>query len=147
MAQAAIASTYNSDAPSSYPQNTPSFVEDIQPVANISSQVAAILPPSIPFNLGTGGSDTESDPSTSVSPISVPHYTWNATIHGRDEFPTPITCLLDNGAHLVLIRPETVADLGLNIRKLHTPQSVTVAINSERQTFQLFDYVVALYHR
>jgi hypothetical protein len=49
---------------------------------------------------------------------------------------------LDNGAHLVLIRPEMVADLGLNIRKLHTPQSITVAINSQQQTFQLVDYVV-----
>jgi len=91
--------------------------------------------------LGTGESDTESDPSA-VSPISVPHYIWHAHIHANSEFPLPIDCLLDNGAHLVLIRPETVADLGLKIRKLKEPQCATVAIRSQRHTFLLADYVV-----
>ena len=150
MASAAIASTYNARAPpassSTFTPNPPStFIEEAHTdVTTIhpQSSVAAILPSSsIPFNLGNGGSDTESEPS-SVSPISVPHYTWFANIHGKHEFPTPIQCLLDNGAHLVLIRPETVVDLGLKVRKLHTPQLASVAINSQRHTFELSDYVV-----
>ena len=109
----------------------------------VQTSVAAILPSSstTPFVLGTGESDTESDPS-SVSPLSVPHYIWHANVHGRTEFPTPINCLLDNGAHLLLIRPETIADLRLKIRKLHKPESATVAINSQHHTFLLSDYVV-----
>lgn len=51
-------------------------------------------------------------------------------------------CLLDNGAHLVLIRPETVTDLGLKICKLHTSQTATIAINSQHHSFHLADYVV-----
>ena len=74
--------------------------------------------------------------------VTVPHYIWHANVHGKSEFPTPVNCLLDNGAHLVLIRPETVADLGLHVRNLHKPESATVAINSQRHTFHLADYVV-----
>ena len=158
MASAAIASTYNNiPGPSSTSNNTitpftynttpTSFVEEVHSAANnpqtVQNSVAAILPSnsSTPFVLGTGESDTESDPSN-VSPISVPHYIWHANVNGLNEFPTPINCLLDNGAHLVLIRPETVADLGLKIRKLHEPQCATVAIRSQRHTFLLSDYVI-----
>ena len=152
MASAAIASTYSSIPPSSYtPPNTstPSgYVENIPtPTSNNQhaqvSSVAAILPSSssTPFNLGNGASDTESEPP-SVSPITVPHYIWHANVHGSADFPTPIDCLLDNGAHLILIRPETVADLGLKIRKLHSTQRATLAINSQHQTFHLADYVI-----
>jgi hypothetical protein len=161
MASAAIASTYNGNPqthsssscttsfipqPAFQTQPT-SFVEEVHNDSTapqiVQASIAAILPSSssTPFALGTGDSDTESDPST-VSPISVPHYIWHANIHANSEFPTPIDCLLDNGAHLVLIRPETVADLGLTIRKLNTPQCATVAINSQRHTFHLANYVV-----
>jgi Reverse transcriptase (RNA-dependent DNA polymerase)/Aspartyl protease len=158
MATAAIASTYNGNTPSSSSINTPfipqttyhtqttSFVEEIPndtTSGQVQNSVAAMLPSSssTPFVLGTGESDTESNSST-VSPISVPHYIWHANVHGTSEFPTPVNCLLDNGAHLVLIRPETVAELGLKIRKLHKPQLATVAINSQHHTFHLADYVL-----
>ena len=96
-----------------------------------TESVASVLPSSTtPFVLGTGASDTELDPS-SVSPI-----------HGISKFPTPISCLLDNGVHLVLIRLETIADLGIKICKLHTPQTASIAINSQHHTFLLADYVV-----
>ena len=80
--------------------------------------------------------------ASTLSPISVPHYIWHANVYGNAEFPVPMDCLLDNGAHLILIRPETVADLGLPIRKLSQPQHATLAINSHPQTFLLYDYVV-----
>ena len=143
----AVASTYNpnqlSQPPYAQQTSSSSFAEEVNNENNThQSSVAAILPSSsaTPFNLGNGGSDMESEP-TSVSPISVPHYIWNANVYGNNDFPTPIPCLLDNGAHLVLIRPETVVDLGLKIRKLHKPESATVAINSQRHTFLLADYV------
>jgi hypothetical protein len=131
---------------------TSAFVEEVNSIPGPSNQptsvltphssIAAVLPSSsvAPFALGNGGSDTESDPST-VSPISVPHYVWRANVYGNHDFPIPIDCLLDNGAHLVLIRPETVADLCLPIRKLVKPQCATLAINSQPQTFLLYDYI------
>jgi hypothetical protein len=87
-------------------------------------------------------SNNQSDSSSDLSPISVPHYIWHANVYGNTDFPVPTDCLLDNGAHLVLIRPETVADLGLPIRKLSKPQYATVAINSQPQTFSLYNYVI-----
>ena len=119
------------------------FVEELNANKPAQASVAAVLPSSssTAFVLGNGTSDTESESST-VSPISVPHYIWHANVYGTEEFPTPIPCLLDNGAHLILIRPETVADLGLKVRKLHTPERATVAINSQKHTFHLSDYVV-----
>jgi hypothetical protein len=54
----------------------------------------------------------------------------------------PYDCLLDDGAHLVLIRPETVTDLGLPIRRLHKPVTVTVALNHDPDALtELWDYV------
>ena len=97
MARAAIASTFNGAPPST--TTTPStlpfssvptpfactlpsaFVEEI-PLAKdgphtsaVQNSIATVLPSSnsVPFVLGNGESDTESNPS-SVSPISVPHY-------------------------------------------------------------------------
>ena len=130
---------------STYSAQPTCYVEEVPNDSSsnhVQTSVAAVLPSasSTPFVLGTRDSDTESSNST-VSPISVPHYIWHANVHGVSEFPTPVDCLLDNGAHLVLIRPETVADLGLKIRKLHKPQLATVAIKSKRHTFHLFDYV------
>ena len=81
----------------------------------------------------------QSDPNSILSPISIPHYIWHANFYGNTDFPVHTDCLLDNGAHLVLIRPETVANLGLHIRKLSKPQQASVAINSHPQTFLLYD--------
>ena len=159
-AAAAIASTYNPHTTSmsptpyisqlAYTQIPFSFIEELssESTSHQSNQasVAAILPTSTPtpFTLGTGNSDTDLE-SSNISPISVPHYIWNANVqnvHGVDEFPTPIPCLLDNSAHLILIRPETVVELGLKIRKLHTPQRTSIAIGSQKHTFLLVDHVV-----
>jgi hypothetical protein len=131
--------------------STPSaFIEeDTAPVASSSTAVgnmtipmtavAAVLPSSSQtFALGEG-----SDSDYSVSPISVPHFFWKANVFGCDEFPLTVDCLLDNGAHIVLIRPETVTDLALPIRKLHEPIRVSVALqnsNSLSETF-LENYV------
>jgi hypothetical protein len=48
-----------------------------------------------------------------------------------------------DGAHLVLIRPETITDLGLPICRLHTPECVTLALNNNpKSVTQLWDYVL-----
>jgi hypothetical protein len=108
-------------------------------------EVNAILPSSsIPFNLGNG-SDTSDENAlnheVSDAPLSVEHLTWDANIFGGNSFPTKINCMLDNGAHLVLIRPETVADLALPIRKLEQPISVTLALEGKKTITTLHDYV------
>ena len=108
-------------------------------------EVNAILPSSsIPFNLGSS-SDTSDENAfnckVSKAPLTVDHLTWDANVFGRNEFPMTINCLLDNGAHLVLIRPETVTDLTLPIYKLETPISVTLALEGKKTISVFHDYV------
>jgi len=104
-------------------------------------EVNAVLPSSsIPFALGNG-SDTSDENRVSIAPLTVEHLKWEANVFGSNEFPTRVECLLDNGAHLVLIRPETVADLALPIRKLCEPISVTLALEGDKIVSELYDYV------
>lgn len=107
-------------------------------------EINAILPSSsIPFVLE--GSDTSEENTflhgVSSAPLSVEHLIWEANIFGGNEFPTRKECLLDNSAHLVLIRPEMVADLALPIKKLKEPIRVTLAIQGTKTVIELYDYV------
>ena len=49
--------------------------------------------------------------------------------------------LIDNGAHLVLIHPELVKQLGLRIHKLHEPELIDIAFSDKRSKTKLYDYV------
>ena len=137
-----------------YSTPTPSFAENTVPhikeipnstVDNFTSTAApvgAVLPSSNfqPFAL-LGDSDT-SGSTEDVSPLSVPHLIWKGQIWNSDDVQVPYDCLLDDGAHLVLIRPETVTDLGLPIRRLSAPVSVTLALNNNQDSLtELWDYV------
>ena len=75
-----------------------------------------------------------------MGPLSVPHLMWNANILSRDGFPVSVECMIDSGAHMVLIRPEVVADLALPTRKLKTPLFMTLAVG-EGQVTELLSYV------
>ena len=137
---------YSTPAPS-VTDNSSAAIEEL-PVAladtfpSSTPVVGAVLPSSMfqPFVLA-GDSDT-SGSSEDVSPISVPHLMWRAQIWNNNDVQVPFDCLLDNGAHLVLIRPETVTDLGLPIRRLREPVSVTLALNNEpKEVRHFWEYV------
>jgi hypothetical protein len=51
---------------------------------------------------------------------------------------------VDNGCHLVLIRPDIVEKLGLSILKLKTPETIDVAINNNKgkRKLKLEHYVI-----
>lgn len=87
--------------------------------------VAAVLPSSV---LGDG---TDSDGSEEVSaPLKSKHLRWSCLVPGRNvDFPVPVSALIDNGCHLVLIRPELVDELGLTRLKLQKPEIVSVALD------------------
>jgi len=110
---------------------------------NIAAAVA-VLPQS------PGGYTSDSDEDTDVShhdvsaPIRVKHLFWNCQIHGLiNDFPVKTKALLDNSAHLVLICPELVAELGLKRYHLQVPEIVDIALkNSDaKQKCKLFDYI------
>ncbi len=92
---------------------------DTQPSA---AATAAIIPSTVPKDCNPGGLTLETDDSVSdVSPSAFPHIIWEAAAFGQADFPEIVECLMDTGANLNLIRPETAADLGLTPRRLRNP--------------------------
>jgi len=57
--------------------------------------------------LGSGESDSSaSSDEVCVGPLSVPHLLWCGTVWNKDNLQILAKCLLDDGAHFALIRPE-----------------------------------------
>ena len=132
------------DAPGGMYDNKAECAMSAPPTSYIH-EINVILPLSlIPFNIGNG-SDSSDDNAfnceVSHAPLTVDHLMWDANVFGRNEFPTKINCLLDNSAHLVLIRPETITDLALPICKLNTPISITLALEGKKTISVFHDYV------
>ena len=108
------------------------------------SAAAAILPDS------PGGYASDSEEAADISrrdvsaPLRIKHLFWNCQIHGLiDDFPVKTKALIDNGAHLVLMRPELAAKLSLKVYRLREPEIVDVALkdsNTKIKT-QLSEYV------
>ena len=73
--------------------------------------------------------------------MSIEHLKWKAAAHGKADFPIKFDCLLDNGAHLVLIRPEAVKKLELEIKKLPNPEIVSLALKQSTGVTAFTDYV------
>ena len=63
--------------------------------------------------------------------MTVSHLQWDAMALGPDGFPLPLTGLLDMGVHVVLISPETVTRLALDVKKLQKPKFIDVAIQGK----------------
>ena len=136
---------YSTPAPSVI-DNAPSHVEELPSgppdnFPNVNAPIGAILLSSSYQFVLSGDSDS-SGSAEDVSPLSCPHLIWRAQIWNNDDVQIPYDCLLDDGAHLVLIRPETVTDLGLPIHRLKDPVSVTLALNGNPDSLTVFhDYV------
>ena len=103
-----------------------------------SVTVSAVLPST---NFVLKMSDPDSDEQVSLGPLMVPNLMWHANVWGKELFQIPIDCMIDDGAQLVLIRPETVADLGLHIQKLFKPICVTLTLNGENTNCLLDNYI------
>lgn len=97
-----------------------SSIEEIgpdQPLASIievpSATISAVLPST---NFVLESEDPDSEDKVSLGLIMVPNLILRANVWGKDEFPIAINCMIDDGAQLVLIRPEIIANLGLHIK-------------------------------
>ena len=98
----------------------------------------------------SGGYSSDSLEDTDVShqdvspPLCVRHLFWNCQIHGLiNDFPVKIKELIDNGAHLILICPELVAELSLKKYHLLEPEIIDVALKNDDTKIRckLLDYV------
>jgi hypothetical protein len=83
-------------------------------------------------------------PLEEAAPLRVPHLYWHcAMVDGVSDFPTIIHTLLDHGSHLVLIRENFAASLGLCRRRLHMPEKIELAMspNSKKEIMELHEWV------
>lgn len=106
------------------------------------SAMAAILPDSP----GEYNSDSDEDWDVSRREVSLPirgkHLVWECQVHSMTEdFPVKTRALIDNGAHLILIRPELVSHLGLKKYRLPKPELIDVAFNNQKSKTKLYHYV------
>ena len=71
----------------------------------------------------------------SLPPLRSKHFVWKCNVDGPEvDFPLAVSTLIDNGAHVVLIRPEIVQKLGLPTHQLDQPECIDVAIDSSNKT-------------
>jgi len=85
--------------------------------------IAAVMPTAVLGN----GSFSEDDVSP---PLRAKHFVVKFKIYGpRLDFALTFSTLVDNGAHIVLIRPDVVDELGLTRHLLEEPELVDVAID------------------
>ena len=92
--------------------------------------------------IGNGSFSSEGNSSV-CQPFKSKHYVWKCSINApADEFPIKVSTLIDNGAHMVLIRPETVKQLGLPSFPLPHPEEVDVAISSSSSTKKVLSHFV-----
>lgn len=78
------------------------------------------------------GSFSEGDHSVSLPPLKSKHFIWKCNVDSGPtvDFPVAAHALIDNGAHIVLIRPQLVEQLKLPIYALDEPEEVDVAIDT-----------------
>ena len=107
--------------------------------------VYALFGPTASSSVLGNGSFSDGDASVSPPSLRSKHYIWKCKTDGPAvEFPVTVSALIDNGAHLVLIRPQLVAQLGLALHQLKEPELVDVAIdssNKKKEPKQLTHYV------
>jgi hypothetical protein len=104
-----------------YPSMSASSVLDSDVASESNNEVSSIS--SCSTSHRTGGKGV-------FLPLKVPHLFWHCLIQGPsvNDLPTPLTSLLDNGSHLVLIDDATVRHLRLRRFRLKTPEYVDLAM-------------------
>ena len=120
---------------SSSQSNTIATITDASESNETSDLVAAVFPSLSSASTGEGNSSSETS-DTSFGSVSSPppfkskHFIWDCSLTGPAvDFPLKLASLIDNGCHMVLIRPDIVSQLGLPIFTLPEPESVEVAIS------------------
>ncbi|KAH7919023.1 hypothetical protein BV22DRAFT_1134155 [Leucogyrophana mollusca] len=111
----------------------PSVKKPITTVTN-DSTITVVMPPAV---VGDG-----SDSDKCVAPFSVPHFFWNCLLSGpNSSSPIVVQSLIDNGLHTVLIDDNLVKRLGLQHCRLTKPTTVSVALQEDKVTYELLEYV------
>jgi len=96
--------------------------------------VGAVIPSaSTPFNLGNGSFSADE-----VCPLSIRHLLWDAKILDNLNSFSPISCLIDTGAHINCVRSDLVERLKLSPKLLAKPLPVTLAFDGSSVAKPIF---------
>jgi reverse transcriptase-like protein/integrase-like protein/chromodomain-containing protein len=126
------------------PASSASIIEADSSGSTDDNFVAALFGPVPGTSVIGNGSFSDGDASVSP-PLKSKHFIWNCTVDGpAAEFPLKFATLIDNGAHMVLIRPDAVSQLGLPLFELPEPESVDVAISSSSTVPKILTHYVKL---
>jgi hypothetical protein len=127
-------STQSSKPSSSSQMTTVAAVTDSATPNQTKDFIAAVFPSLSSGVVGDGSYSEGSD--NSFSSVSTPphikskHFIWTFLLTGPAvDLPVNKPSLIDNGCHMVLIRPDVVSELGLPIFSLEQPEEVDVAIS------------------
>jgi hypothetical protein len=88
--------------------------------------------------------DAEGDTKSDDEVCPSQHMIWHcSTFSANETFPVPLSALIDNGLHLVLIHPDYIQKLTLPRQKLACPISIELAMHGKQKcgVFELQDYV------
>ncbi|KAJ6531857.1 hypothetical protein B0H19DRAFT_1081799 [Mycena capillaripes] len=111
------------------------------PVAVMLHNVATVIPD---IDDPNDSLSTDGDLSNRVSRSHrTLHLFWEFLLEGpMTNLPVPICGLIDDGCHLVLIKPKLVDRLSLGKFKLHEPEEIGVAVDDpDAKPLLLFEYV------
>ena len=110
-----------------------------QSTSSSTSMVAAVMPAISSSVLHGDNSNLSKDSDDSVSPMpsvpfsvpfSSPHLLWDCVVHDTSSLSeVPLTALMDNGSHVVLIRADLVDRLKLRRHSLPVPMPINLAMS------------------
>jgi hypothetical protein len=143
--------------PSAAPSRKPKPVAALQDATHENASTAALdyssdgvyatFGPTAASSVLGNGSFSEGENSVSLPPLRSKHFVWKCYVDSGPTADLPLTAhtLIDNGAHIVLIRPQLVEQLHLPVYELDEPEEVDVAINTsckEKKKQLLSSYVI-----
>jgi hypothetical protein len=101
----------------------------IEEIKSEEKGIIAAFTPSSALGNGTGsdGFDEVSD----IAPLKGKHFIWRCLIEGPLlELPLKVSSLVNNGCHLILIRPNVIKKLGLEILHLKPPKPLALPLRT-----------------
>ena len=118
-------------------------IKDVDSDKEITAAAAAVMPDSLGIYKSYSKDYSDISGHDLSCPLCSKHLLWDCQINGLiSDFPVTTHVLIDNGAHLILIHPELVNQLGLRKYQLHKPETDDVAFgNKKKQKTELYHYV------
>ncbi|KAJ7673464.1 hypothetical protein B0H17DRAFT_1208413 [Mycena rosella] len=106
-----------------------------QPKSSYKPKPVAVVMPPIEDDSDSADSEEDLDRSVSPSPNPAPiveHFYWDCLVEGpATNLPLHVIALMDNSSHLVLIDEDLVQKMEMRRRKLHEPQSISLAVGTD----------------